>query len=99
MSKLIHGNPWVWVVVQESGGNEQFMGLHDQEENIGFIPVFISKEEALECFQNLPREKGVKYEVQAIQYDELVRQSAQNGFMLFILNNSGEILEKMVISQ
>ena len=24
MSKLIQGNPWVWIVVQDPGGNEQF---------------------------------------------------------------------------
>lgn len=31
MSELIQGNPWVWVVVQDPGGNEQFLGQYDEE--------------------------------------------------------------------
>lgn len=95
MSKLIQGNPWVWVVVQDPGKNEQFMGLHDKDRDVSFIPTFLTKEEALQCFINMTREKGHKYEAQAILYEELAHDSAENGFMLFIMNGAGEVLEEI----
>jgi hypothetical protein len=95
MGKVIQGNPWIWVVVLDPGENEQFLGQHDHEKEISYIPTFLEKEEALQSLEHLAREQGHKYEVQAIQYEELARNAAENGFMLFILNAKGEILEKI----
>jgi hypothetical protein len=95
MSKLIQGNPWVWVGVLDPGGNEQFLGQRYKDENISFIPTFLDKEEAIECLQHMTRDKEKKYEIQAIQYEELAHDAAQHKFMLFILNGAGEILEKI----
>ena len=63
MSKLILENPWVWVVVLDPGGNEEFLGQHYKEEDISFIPTFLKKEEALECLDHLTRDKEKKYEM------------------------------------
>ena len=93
--ELTRENPWVWVVVQDPGGNERFVGLKDQEKDIWFVPTFRTKDEALEGLMEMPREKGTKYEVQAIQYSDLARQCAENKFMIFILNGTGEVLEKI----
>jgi hypothetical protein len=95
MGTVIQGNPWVWVVVLDPGKNEQFLGQHDQEDDISFIPVFLNKEEALQALNRLALGQGRRSEVQAIQYEELARSSAEHGFMLFILNAKGEILEKI----
>lgn len=95
MSNLIQGNPWVWVVVLNPGGNEQFLGQHYKEEDISFIPTFLEKDEALECLDHLTRDEEKKYEVQAIQYEELARDAVDHGFMLFILNGAGKVLEKI----
>src|SRR5210317_1382909 len=62
---------WVWVVVQNPGDQEQFLGQYDKQEDISFIPTFNSKEDAQQCFMNMARQKGSKYEVQAILYEEL----------------------------
>jgi len=95
MSSLIQENPWVWVVVLDPGGNEQFLGQHYKEEDISFIPTFLEKDEALECLDHLTRDEEKKYEVQAIQYEELARDAVDHGFMLFILNGAGKVLEKI----
>jgi hypothetical protein len=95
MSKLVQGNPWVWIVVQDPGGNEQFLGQHDEKKEVSFIPTFLEKEEAQQCLKHLTREEGHKYEIQAIQYGELARSSSEHGFALFILNGAGEVLEKI----
>ena len=43
----------------------------------------------------LAREKGRKYEVQAMLYEDLVARIAEQGIMLFVLNGKGEVLEKI----
>ena len=95
MSELIQGNPWVWVVVQDPEGDEQFLGQRDEEKGESFIPTFLEKDEALKCLNLLTKEKGHTYEVQAIQYEDLAGRAAEKGFMLFVLNGSGEVLEKI----
>jgi len=95
MGKVIRGNPWVWVVVLDPGENEQFLGQYDQEKEVSYIPTFLEKEQALQSLEHLAREQEHKYEVQAIQYEDLARNAAENGFTLFILNAKGEILEKI----
>jgi len=95
MSTVIQADTWVWVVVQDPGGDEQFLGQHDDKNDISYIPMFLEKEDALECLNLLKRDEKKKYEVQAIQYDQLTPDAAKHGFMLFLLNHAGEILEKI----
>lgn len=95
MSKLIKDEQWVWVVVQDPGGNEKFLGQHDKEKDVSFIPVFLDKDEALLGLPLIPREGGVRYEAQAIQIEELAVSTAESGFFLFVLNAKGEVLEKI----
>jgi hypothetical protein len=94
MSKLVKDDSWVWVVIQDPEGDAKVLGQHDAENDISFIPTFLEKEEALKCYNSLVLEKGKKHEVEAVLYEELRRDSSENGFLIFILNGSGEILEK-----
>ena len=95
MGNVIKADQWVWVMVQDPGGKEQFFGLHDEGEGISFIPVFLEKEIALQCFINLPRDSGKKYEAQAILYEDLAVQSARNGFSLHLFDAEGRVMEKI----
>jgi hypothetical protein len=95
MKNLQQKDQWVWVVVQDPGGKEQFLGQHDKLENISFIPVFRTREEAQQCFINMARRKNCKYEIQAILLEELAKDAAVSGFAIFLLNENGEILEKI----
>ena len=95
MTISIKDDTWIWVVVQDPGGDEQFLGQLDEEHNISFIPAFFQKEDAEQCFLQLQRQKGIKYEIQAIFFDELSKDASKNGFLIFILNAEGEILEKI----
>ncbi len=95
MSKLIHENQWIWIVVQDPGVNEHFLGQHDKDNDVSFIPAFLKKEDALQNIYRLALDKSRKYEAQAILYEELVTHCADNGFALFILNETGHVLEKI----
>jgi len=83
---------WVWVVVQDPGGNEVFLGQHDEVNDESFIPAFLEKQDALEGLEKLARDKDKEYEVQAIRYHLLTRYAEENGFLIFMLNSRGEIL-------
>ena len=85
---------WVWVVIQDPGENEQFLGQHDHEKDESFIPAFLGKEVAQDGLRYFSTEKGHKYEFQPIRFDDLTQRAAENGFLVFVLNESGEILER-----
>ena len=95
MGRLIEGNPFIWVMIQGEAGNEHYVGQHDTETDISFVPGFLSKDEALKAYHLIKSDKGVKFEVQAIRYKELCRDCANNGFLLFMLDADGKILEKI----
>ena len=56
---------WIWVIVQDPSGNEQFLGQHDDEKDVSFIPAFHEKDIAQQAVGKLITEKGTKYEAQA----------------------------------
>ncbi|MCF8110537.1 MAG: hypothetical protein K9J85_03515 [Desulfobacteraceae bacterium] len=86
---------WVYVAVEDPGGDEKFLGLYDENKSISYIPAFREKETALACTLNLPRREGKKYEVQAIMLDHLAEDARRNGFMIFMLDAEGRILEQI----
>jgi hypothetical protein len=91
----IKGDAWVWVVIQDPGGDEQFLGQLDEENNISFIPAFYQKEDAQQCLVQIHRQKGKKYEIQAILFDELAKDATKHGFMIFMLDENGKVTEEI----
>jgi hypothetical protein len=94
MSDLSNEEKWVWVIVQDPEGNEQFLGQVDESEGISFIPVFLEKDDAMLCLGRMAREKGKKYETQAITLKDIRYNASEKGFSVFLLNSEGEPLEK-----
>lgn len=86
---------WVWVVVQDPGGNEQFLGQHDGQDDISYIPAFSDKEAAQQGLLSLMRQPGLKYEAQAILREDLLKDAAAGGFVVYLLSETGEIIEKI----
>lgn len=95
MKKELKPDTWIWVVIQNPGPNEQFLGQHYEDENLSFIPAFYEKEDAQQCLVHMTTQKGDKYEIQAIFFKELAESAGRNGFMIFLLNADGEVLEKI----
>jgi len=95
MDEAIKKDQWVWVIVQDPEGNEHFLGQTDKQDNVPFILTFLNKDDALDCLNILTLEKGHKYEVQAIMYEELKKEAVSNGFKIYILNASGQILDRI----
>lgn len=83
---------WFYVFVSGPEGDEKFLGLHNTEKEVDFIPAFRTKDEANDCYLDIPREKGVKYEVQAIHIDELSEEAAKNNFEVAIVDKDGKVI-------
>lgn len=95
MNKTIKKDQWVFVIIQNPGANEQIVGMHDDAADVDFIPVFKEKEIAAECFINMPRETGKRYEVQAIIFEDLETYAFNNNFIIFFLDKQGKILNQV----
>lgn len=86
---------WVYVFVCDpEKKDESFLGLYDSEKDVHFIPAFRSKEEANDCFLSLPREKGRKYELQAIHIEELDEAATKNNFVVAMVDHEGKVVSK-----
>ncbi len=83
---------WIYVIVCNPGHDEHMLGLHSKDQDVDFIPSFQTREAAGDCLLNLPREKGKKYEVQAIHIDELSENAAKNGFIVAMVDSDGNII-------
>ncbi len=94
MSKLVAQDDWVWIVVQYTPEGEQMVGQQLAGEEESFIPAFLKKEEAENNYKKLALTEGTHYEVQAMEYKELVRVTSASGFLIYILDEEGRILEK-----
>ncbi len=94
MKPNVQKSDWVYVFVCNPGSTESFLGLYNEDKKINFIPVFRNKDEANECFLTIPREKGKKYELQAVHIDELNEQAAENGFTVAFVDSDGKLIKK-----
>ncbi len=81
--------PWVYVIIQEPGSNEAFLGQYNEEKEISFIPVFETKEAAQNCLPMIHRDPKLTYEIQAIQHDTVIDQAEKNGFTVYLLDQDG----------
>ena len=94
MTDPIKADSWVYVLVQNPGGNEHIVGHREPEHQISFIPTFMDKEAAMQGAINLPKDKGHKYEIQAIIFEDLEKYAAREEFLIFILDERGQIIDK-----
>ena len=84
---------WVYIIICDPGDNEHMLGLHSIEQDVNFIPTFQTREAATDCLLTLPRDKGKKYEVQAIHVDELSVNATENGFIVAMVDGDGNIIK------
>jgi hypothetical protein len=95
MSFAPEENPMVWVAVQTLDDAEQYVGQHNPDQDIMFIPFFQEKEDAQYGLSLMARKKGGRYDVQAIRFRELAQDAARQGFLLFRTDGEGQILDKI----
>lgn len=93
MAEKVSAEGWVYVVVCDPESDATFLGLYNKEKDLNFIPAFESKDAANECFLTLPREKGKKYEIQAVHIEELYQDAEKNGFAVAMVDSDGNVIK------
>lgn len=96
MEEKASAKGWVYVVICEPERDANMLGLYDEEKELNFIPAFETKEAANDCFLSLPKEKGKKYEIQAVHIEELNKDATENGFIVAIVDNDGKVIKGSV---
>ncbi len=91
----IDNTTWLYVAVLKTGPSEQIVGQTDAEHDIDYIPAFLNKEAAQQALLHLHLERKKKYEMQAIIYEDLVRHAAEGGFLIFVLDDDGNVIERL----
>ena len=86
---------WIWAIVQNSGINESFLGQEDKENGLRFIPAFYNKDASLMCINLFQKDESMKFEPQAVIYEDLVTYTKENGYLIFFLDEKGKILEQI----
>ncbi|GAB6906584.1 conserved hypothetical protein [Desulfosarcina cetonica] len=91
----VNANTWLYVVIQKVGREDQIVGQTDAESKIAFIPAFYNKETAQQAMLHLHLERKHKYELQAMIYEDLARHAIDGGFVIFVLDEDGKVLERL----
>lgn len=94
MEENNNSDEWVYVFVCDPGPKESYFGLYNDEKDINFIPVFRSRDEANDCFLELPRKKGVKHECQAVHIEEIQEAAEKNGFVVAVVDSEGKVVKE-----
>ena len=93
MNTKLSNNDWVWVVIQNPGGNEEILG-QQEEGGVSFIPMFKEKDHVLMSLNFMARDKKKKYEAQAVIFSDLKQEAESSGFVLYLLDNEGRVIDK-----
>ena len=95
MPQKINADTWVYTVITDPGPGEQLLGQHDVDADIAYIPIFLEKEHATQGLLQLEVARGTRCEIQALLYDDITRAAGKNGFLVYLLDASGNVLEKI----
>lgn len=94
MAQQYDAQTWVYVMVQNPDKDDQIVGQVDAENNISFIPMFTDKESATQGMIHMAKERGKKYEIQAIMFEDLEKYAAESQFLIFVLDDEGKVIDK-----
>jgi hypothetical protein len=84
---------YVWVITEEIGGNETFVGLSDPD-GAPFLPVCETKEDALVLLGKLPKGEGER-QAEAIHKEGLLNEARTEGFAVYLVDPEGVLKERL----
>lgn len=84
---------YVWVITEQIGGNETFVGLTDPD-GAAFLPVCESREDALVLLGRLPKGEGQR-QAEAIHKQGLLKEAREEGFAVYLVDPEGVLRERL----
>ena len=95
MPQKLNADTWIYTVITNPGPGEKLLGQHDADADISYIPFFLEKEHAAQGLLQLEVERGTRCEVQAVFFGDISQTAVDNGFLLYLLDESGNVLDKI----
>jgi len=95
MPQKFNDDTWIYTVITNPGPGEKVLGQYDADAEISYIPFFKEKDHATQGLLQLEVERGTRCEVQALLYSDISQTAADNGFLLYLLDESGNVLDKI----
>ncbi|MBU0990902.1 MAG: hypothetical protein KJ737_00290 [Proteobacteria bacterium] len=96
MNISISNDTWVFAIIKHPGGSEQLTGFQD-EAGVKYIPVLKTRKAAEVFLSYMNREPGVRYEIQAIIFEDILKYSRENQFCTCIVDEKGVVQEKVAL--
>ena len=53
----------------------------------------MEKDHALQCINMFKKDKSLKYEAQAVVFEELAKDAKENGFLALVLDGEGKVVD------
>ncbi|MBU1194237.1 MAG: DUF4907 domain-containing protein [Proteobacteria bacterium] len=96
MDTISINDTWFYVIIQNPGIDEEFLGFNDETTHKKFIPAFKTKEDAKKCFALMPRDLfKEKYEAQAVIGEDILLAAEEQGHKVYLLDEKGRILQHL----
>lgn len=93
MAFSISNETWVYAVIGNPGADERLTAFQD-EKGLAYIPILNTKKEAELFLGYMTREPGVRYEVQAIIFEDILKYAKEHQSQIYVVNDKGVIQEK-----
>lgn len=93
MAFSISNDTWVYAVVGNPGGDEKLTAFQN-ESGETYIPVLKTKNDAELFLSYMTREPGMRYEVQAVIFEDILKYARENQSIVYVVNAKGIVQEK-----
>lgn len=87
-----NGQPFVWVVAVGPAEGSDLLALSDDKTGRHFIPIFATKDDALQGLGRLRAAGAPTGEVQAMNLKDLAGQAEQGGLGVLVLDKDANVL-------
>lgn len=94
MEKVPNQSDWIHTIICSRDEMQYYMGMHDSESNVDFIPVFKQREDAETCLQSLDQKPGIDYQVMAVLHTELAKNCSDKNYSVALVDHSGKIIRQ-----
>lgn len=85
---------WLHVIVCRKDEQEFYMGMHDKNDNVDFVPVFESRDDAESCLESFGKQPGIRYQVMAILSSELIENCTDRNYLIALVDKHGAIIRQ-----
>ena len=93
MAFSITNTTWVYAVIGNPGADEKLTAYQNDAGQV-YIPVLKTKNEAELFLSYMTREPGVRYEVQAIIFEDILKYAQETNSLVYVVDDKGVVQEK-----